>query len=119
MTESLGGFDAVIECVGIGPAIDSAIFTVKNGGTIVLVGVSQKPEAIFSVMAVMKELKVFGAIAYTVEEFEDTIKMIAEKEIDVMPFVTGIVSLDDTQKAFEDLTSGVGTDIKILIDPKK
>lgn len=119
MTESLGGFDAVIECVGIGPAIDSAIFTVKNGGTIVLVGVSQKPVTTYSMLEVTKELKVFGAIAYTIKEFEDVIEMIANKEIDVMKFVTGTVSLDDTQKAFEDLTSGIGTDIKILIDPAK
>lgn len=119
MAESMGGFDVVLECVGIAPAINNAIFTVKQGGTIVLVGVSTKPEAIFSVMAVMKELKVFGAIAYTVEEFEDVINMIANKEIDVMKFVTNIVSLEDTQKAFEDLTSGNGTDIKILIDPAK
>ena len=119
MTESLGGFDAVIECVGIGPAIDSAIFTVKNGGTIVLVGVSQKPVTTYSMLEVTKELKVFGAIAYTIKEFEDVIEMIANKEIDVMKFVTGTVSLNDTQKAFEDLTSGVGTDIKILIDPAK
>ncbi|MBQ3561510.1 MAG: alcohol dehydrogenase catalytic domain-containing protein [Oscillospiraceae bacterium] len=119
MTESMGGFDAVLECVGIAPAVNSAIFTVKNGGSIVLVGVSQKPEEIFSVMVVMKELKVFGAIAYTIEEFEDTIRMIAEKEIDVMKFVTDTVSLEDTQKAFERLTSGSGTDIKILIDPAK
>lgn len=119
MTESMGGFDVVLECVGIAPAINSGIFAVKPGGTIVMVGVSQKPEAIFTVMEVMKELKVFGAIAYTVEEFEETIRMIAEKEIDVLKFVTGTVSLEDTQKAFEDLTSGTGTDIKILVDPKK
>ncbi|MBQ3531523.1 MAG: hypothetical protein IJA05_06365 [Oscillospiraceae bacterium] len=47
------------------------------------------------------------------------VKSLEAKEIDVMKFVTRTVSLDDTQKAFEDLTSGVGTDIKILIDPAK
>ncbi|MBQ7874047.1 MAG: alcohol dehydrogenase catalytic domain-containing protein [Oscillospiraceae bacterium] len=119
MTDTLGGFDVVFECVGIAPAINSGIFTVKPGGTMVLVGVSQKPEAIFSVMAVTKELKVYGAIAYTVEEFEKCIDMIANKEIDVLKFVDDIVSLDDTQKAFERLTSGSGTEIKILVDPKK
>ncbi len=119
MTESMGGFDVVLECVGIAPAINNGIFAVKPGGTIVLVGVSQKPEAIFTVMEVMKELKVFGAIAYTVEEFEKCIEMIANKEIDVLKFVDDIVSLEDTQKAFERLTSGNGTDIKILVDPAK
>lgn len=119
MTESMGGFDVVLECVGVAAAINSAIFAVKQGGTIVMVGVSTKPEAVFTVMEVMKELKVFGAIAYTVEEFEDVIDMIANKEIDVLKFVDDIVSLEDTQKAFERLTSGTENMIKILIDPAK
>lgn len=119
MTESMGGFDAVLECVGVAPAVNSAIFAVKPGGTIVMVGVSQKPESIFTVMEVLKELKVFGAIAYTVKEFEDVIDMIANKEIDVLKFVSDTVSLEDTQKAFEHLTSGDGNEVKILIDPSK
>ena len=36
-----------------------------------------------------------------------------------MKCVTGTVSLEETQRTFEDLTSGVGTDIKIIIDPAK
>ena len=47
------------------------------------------------------------------------VKRLEVKEIYVMKFVTGTVSLEETRKAFEDLTSGVGTDIKILIDPAK
>lgn len=47
------------------------------------------------------------------------VKSLEVKEIDVMKFVTGTVSLEETRKAFEDLTSGVGTDIKILIDSAK
>ncbi len=119
MAETIGGFDVVFECVGIAPAINSAIATVKQGGTVVMVGVSMKPEAIYTIMEVMKEFKVFGAIAYTVEEFEEVIRMIANKEIDVMKFVGDIVSLDKTQEAFERLTNGKENIVKILIDPEK
>ncbi len=119
MTDTLGGFDVVFDCVGIAAAINSAIFSVKPGGTIVMVGVSPKPEAIYTVMEVMKELTIKGAIAYTAHEFEECIRMIAEKEIDVLKFVDDIVSLEDTQKAFERLTCGTDNMIKILIDPKK
>ena len=93
--------------------------SVKAGGTIVLVGVSSKPIEFLSVLAVMKELTIKGAIAYTKEEFKKCIELIANKKIDVMKFVDDIVPLEDTQKAYERLTNGIDDAVKILVDPKK
>ena len=93
--------------------------TVKPGGTIILVGVSPKPIEFASVIAVMKELTIKGAIAYTKEEFKNCISLIANKKIDVMKFVDDIVPLEDTQKAYERLTSGSDDAVKIMVDPNK
>ena len=93
--------------------------TVKSGGTIVLVGVSQKPIEFASVIAVMKELTIKGSIAYTKEEFKNCISLIANKKIDVMKFVDDIMPLTETQKAYERLTNGTDEAVKILIDPNK
>ena len=43
----------------------------------------------------------------------------ANKKIDVMKFVDDIVPLEETQKAYERLTSGTDDAVKIMIDPKK
>lgn len=119
MTETQGGFDKVIECCGNGPAVSSAIMSVKPGGTVVLLGVSTQPITTPLVMGVMKELTLKGGIAYTKEEFVDTLKLIEDKKIDVLKFVDDVVSLDEVQKSFERLTSGNDDAIKILIDPTK
>lgn len=114
-----GGFDYVIECCGNSAAVSTSLTVVKPGGTVVLVGVATGPVTIPTVLAVMRELTVKGAIAYTKEEFETCISLIANRQIDVMKFVDDIVSLDGVQHAFERLTSGVDSAIKILIDPNK
>ena len=118
-TKIPNGFDVVIDCSGTTKAVESELMTVKPGGTIVLVGVSPKPIEFASVIAVMKELTIKGAIAYTKEEFKNCISLIANKKIDVMKFVDDIVPLEETQKAYERLTSGTDDAVKIMIDPKK
>ncbi len=112
-----GGFDVVIECVGNTPAVNSALTLVKQGGEVVLVGVSTEPISMYSVMAVMKELTIKGAIGYTKEEFKSCIDLIANKQIDVMKFVDDVVPLEQVQSAYERLTSGTDSAVKILVDP--
>lgn len=113
------GYDIVIDCSGNSAAVTTAITTVKPNGTVVLVGVSITNISIPSALIVTKELKLFGAIAYTMEEFEKCINLMSERKIDVLRFVDDIVGFDDVQKAFERLTSGNDNAIKILIDPNK
>lgn len=114
-----GGFDVVIECCGNAPAVSSALMAVKPGGKVVLVGVATAPITIPTVIAVMRELTVLGAIAYTKEEFTMCIDLMAQKKINVLPFVDDIVGLDDVQKSYERLTSGTDDAVKILVDPNK
>jgi len=112
-----GGFDVVIECCGNSKAVSSALTMVKEGGTVILVGVATKPIEVPTMLAVMRELTVQGAIAYTREEFETCIDLIANKQIDVMKFVDKIVTLDKVQQSYEKLTSGNSEAVKILVDP--
>ena len=67
----------------------------------------------------MSELTIKGAIAYTKEEFQTCIDLIASDQIEVMQFVDDIVSLDEVQEAYERLTSGNDAAVKILVDPNK
>ena len=119
MAKTNGGFDVVIECVGNGAAVNSAISMVKPGGIVVLVGVATDAVPTYTVMAVMKELVVQGAIAYTYNEFKSCIDLISRKQVDVLKFVDDIVPLERVQEAYERLTSGTDAAVKILVDPKK
>lgn len=117
-TLSEGGFDVVLECCGNSPAVSSAIMACKPGGKVVLVGVATDAIQVPTVMAVLKEISLQGAIAYTKEEFITCIKLISERLIDITKFVSKTVPLEEVQNAFIELTSGTSDSIKILIDPK-
>jgi len=119
MEKTQGGFDVVIECCGNSAAVSSSLMMSKNGGTVVLVGVSLAPINIPMVIGVMHELTIKGAIAYTKEEFQTVIDMISNKEIDVLKFVDKIIPLSKVQSAYVELTSGKTDIIKILVDPNR
>lgn len=113
-----GGFDVVLECCGNSSAVTSAIMACRPGGKVVLVGVSTSAIEIPIVMAVLKEISLQGAIAYTKEEFETSLYLINKKFIDVSKLVSETISLEKVQDAFLELTNGRTNKIKILIDPK-
>lgn len=117
MTKTNGGFDTVIECCGNASAVTEALMAVKPGGTVVLVGVSATPISIPMVAGVMKEVNIKGAIAYTIEEFDSCIKMIADKRINVTKYIDDTISLDKAQGAFERLTNGKDSAVKIIFKP--
>ena len=119
MSDTNGGFDIVIECCGNDSAVTSSLVTVRPGGVVVLVGVATGPISIPTVIAVMNELTVKGAIAYTKEEFATCLDLINNKQIEVMPFVDDIVSYDEVENAYKRLTSGNDGAVKILVDPTK
>ncbi len=114
-----GGYDIVIDCGGNSAAVSSAIMTTRPGGMIVMVGVSLNPITIPSVVAVLHEVTMQGSIAYTKEEFQICIDLMRDKKIDVNKFLSKIISLDEVQSAFEELTSGNSDSIKIMVDHNK
>lgn len=112
-----GGFDKVIECCGNSSAVTESIMVCKSGGTIILVGVSMEPITIPSVVSVMGEIDMKGSIAYTELDFDRTLELIYNKELDVKKYISESVRLEDANDAFKRLTSGNGEDIKIIFKP--
>lgn len=115
---SEGGFDVVLECCGNSAAVTSAIMACRPGGKVILVGVAPSVVEVPTVMAVLKEISLQGAIAYTKEEFITTMDLMSKKKIDVTRFVSETIGLEKVQDAFLELTSGTSDKIKILINPK-
>lgn len=117
ITKTNGGFDVVIECCGNAPAVTEALMTVKPGGVVVLVGVATNAIAIPTVIGVMREVKMLGAIAYTAMEFDTCLKLIAEKKLNVTKYIDDLVPLERVQESFERLTNGKDSAIKIIVKP--
>lgn len=113
------GFDIVADCCGNSPALSSAIMFTKPNGNLTMVGISMENVNVPMVAAVMKEINIKGSIAYKPEEFDEVIKLLTTKKINLERFVDDIVILDEVQNAFERLTSGKDGAVKILVDPNK
>jgi 2-desacetyl-2-hydroxyethyl bacteriochlorophyllide A dehydrogenase len=117
VSKSSGGFDKVIECCGNESAVTEALMCVKPGGDVVLVGVSLDKVNIPTVVSVMREVRMQGAIAYTEEEFDTCLELIASKKINVLKYIDDFISLDKAQSAFERLTNGKDAAVKIVFKP--
>lgn len=113
------GFDKVIECCGNSAAVSTAMMAVKPGGKIVLVGVSLNPITIPTVVSVLGENTLIGAIGYTKEEFCTCIDLMERKQINVLKFKSKEIGLKEVQTAYEELTSGNSDTIKVIVDPNK
>jgi threonine dehydrogenase-like Zn-dependent dehydrogenase len=67
----LGGADAVLDCVGIGPTIDDSLRLARPRGLVLLVGMPGIPSGIDWSSAWYKELRVHGSYAYGWENLPD------------------------------------------------
>lgn len=97
--------DILFECVGAPGLIQQCIELAPRRAMVVPVGVCEQPDTILPFPALIKELSVRFAIAYTRSDYETVIAMLAQGRIDASPMVTGIVSLEEMPAAFEALRS--------------
>ena len=112
-----GGVDIAIDASGAAAGIDSAISALKMKGTLVLAGVSLKPQQLATVTIIGKELTLKGSLGYSVEEFEMVIDFAARKALALKKYVSQTVGFDKVQEACTILHSAKTGDVKIVIKP--
>lgn len=110
------GAPVVFEAVGIPGMIDGALRDAPAQSRIVVVGVCMEPDTITPFFGISKELNIQFALAYDPTEFANTLRSIAEGEIDVSPIITGEVGLDGVATAFDQLADPE-RHCKILVVP--
>jgi threonine dehydrogenase-like Zn-dependent dehydrogenase len=104
------------ECVGVPDMLDACIVDAPRQSQIVVVGVCMEPDTVRPMVAVTKELNLQFVLGYDPIEFGETLRRIAEGELDVAPMITGTVGLDGVAGAFEDLADPEAH-AKILVVP--
>lgn len=95
--------DILFECVGAPGLIQQCIEIAPRRAMLVPVGVCEQPDTILPFPALIKELSVRFAIAYSRADYETVIAMLAQRRIEASPMVTSVVSLDEMPGAFEAL----------------
>lgn len=106
----------LFECVGVPGMLDGIMRDAPRASRIVVAGVCMQPDRIRPMIGINKELSLHFVFGYTPGEFADSLRAIAEGEVDVAPLVTGRVGVDGVAQAFEDL-GRPDAHAKILVEP--
>jgi threonine dehydrogenase-like Zn-dependent dehydrogenase len=106
----------VFEAVGVPGIIDDVMLRARPGTRLVVAGVCMQPDTVHPFFAIAKEINVQFVLAYTPDEFGDSLRALAEGDIDVAPLITGEVGLDAVGAAFDDLADPE-RHCKILVTP--
>jgi threonine dehydrogenase-like Zn-dependent dehydrogenase len=93
----------VFDATGVPGVLDEIMRTAPRRTHIVEVGLCSGSDTITPSFGITKELSIQYAVAYSAEEFDQTLQAMAEGVIDVSPLITAEVPLTGLPRAFEDL----------------
>lgn len=105
--------DVVIEASGSGSATGLGLDALRPGGMLVVVG-SSAVSSLDSTTVLLKEITVRGSFTYA-DEFDETLTLLAERQIVVDDLTSTIAPLEDALAAFDSLRSA--STMKVLIAP--
>jgi threonine dehydrogenase-like Zn-dependent dehydrogenase len=106
----------VFDAVGVPGIIDDVMRRARHGTRLIVVGVCMQSDTVHPFFGIAKEISVQFVLAYDAKEFGDSLRAIAEGDIDVSPMITGAVGLEDVGSAFDDLADPE-RHCKILVTP--
>jgi threonine dehydrogenase-like Zn-dependent dehydrogenase len=110
------GFHAAVDAVGAASTRLRCVDSVRRGGRVGLTGLHEAETTLPINSIIREELKLFGAFAYSRNDFETALRWIAEGRIDLLPW-TEHRPLEEGQISFEKLISGPGSIAKIMLHP--
>ncbi len=107
-------FDIVFDTVGLEATRQQAIKKIKPGGTIIHIGLSQ-PSGTFNFRkTTLQEITFIGTYCYTNKDFEETIKILADKKLGNLGWIE-YRKLKDGSSAFKQIHDGTCSAPKIIL----
>jgi (R,R)-butanediol dehydrogenase/meso-butanediol dehydrogenase/diacetyl reductase len=111
------GADVCFECASMNAVLDELFDAVRPAGVIVNVSIWSRPATIDMQKLVLKEIDLRGTIVH-VRDHPATIKLVQEGKIDLKPFITSRISLDQLiDEGFDTLINHKDTAVKVLVHP--
>ena len=112
------GVDVAFECSSVNKVLDTLVAATKATGVVVIVSIWSHPANVNVHSVVMKELDVRGTIAYC-NDHQETIKLVEQGRINLEPFITQRIQLDDLiEKGFDTLIHNNESAVKIIVQPR-
>ncbi len=110
------GMDTSFDAAGIQETFQTALKSTRRSGTVVNIAIWEGPIEIHPNDIVLGELNVAGIIAYTPQDFSDTITMLRDGSIETKGLVTSRIALSDVvEQGFGELVDHKDRHVKILV----
>jgi threonine dehydrogenase-like Zn-dependent dehydrogenase len=106
----------VFDAIGVPGTLAEVIRAAPPMGRVCIVGSCMQQDTLRPLHAQAKQLTIIFSFAYEPFEFADTLRAIAEGEIDVTPMMTGTCGIDGVAEAFEAL-GRPEEHVKIFVEP--
>lgn len=106
----------VFECVGVPGVIQQVMEGAPASTRIVVVGVCMETDRVEPFFGIVKQLNIQFVLAYTAQEFAESLHFIGEGKVDVTPMITGTVGLNGVGNAFAAL-GNPEQHAKVIVDP--
>lgn len=111
------GADVAFECSSVNVVLDTLFDAVRPAGVLVVVSIWGRPASLDMQKLVLKEIDLRGTIAY-MGNHPDTIALVRDGLVDLRPFITGRIGLDQLiDGGFDTLIHRNETAVKILVSP--
>ncbi len=110
------GVDVALECVGRKHTVRWAAESVGPGGRVVVVG--QGPESIHLMDItefVRREITIMGSSVFNIKEIKEILSLITSGRLDLSFSITKTISLDEINKALNELSEKPGNFIRIVV----
>tara|TARA_B100000029_G_scaffold511465_1_gene605580 strand:+ start:505 stop:1509 length:1005 start_codon:yes stop_codon:yes gene_type:complete len=107
-------FDIVFDTVGLEATRQQAIRSIKPGGAIIHVGLTQPSGAFDFRKATLQEITIIGTYCYTNKDFEKTLNILNNKEIGSLGWIE-FRKLKEGSSAFKEIHDGSCSSPKIIL----
>jgi L-iditol 2-dehydrogenase len=111
------GVDVALEAVGTTATIQSAVASVRKGGTVTLIG-NVSPTAEIPLQAVVsRQIRLQGSAASS-GEYPECIEMLSRGAVDVKPLISMVAPLEEGPQWFERLHGREANLMKVILAPR-
>jgi threonine dehydrogenase-like Zn-dependent dehydrogenase len=106
----------IFEAVGVPGMIDQAMRVAPKDARILVVGACMQEDRIHPMLGIGRELNLQFVLGYEPMEFGSALAAIADGKVDLRPWLTAAVAIDDVPQAFLDLADPE-EHAKIMVKP--
>ena len=110
------GFEIAFDCAGVEPALDAAVISIQNGGTIVVAAIHEHKPRIHLSWAVEHEITLVGSLMYKYEDYTRAVELIASGDVITAPLESKHFPFDRYAEAYKFIEEQGEKSMKVFID---